>query len=101
MPGAPDLPPEIPSYFGALLNIIAFLIAGSAAWYAYFVKGKEKSSTGDVPWIDARTVRHIGEDLRRLADSAEAIAALLKHEAEENEIQRRVQEALRKKKNDE
>lgn len=110
MEGTPiNNPGDIPVYIQALLNLIAFLIAAVAVWYAYFVKGKDKASgTADLPDIissfDARVWRGMGEDFKRLtkdvnrlATAAEKIEAVLQHDSTEAEIERRVKEQLRAK----
>lgn len=90
---------DLPSYFQALLSIIGFLIASAFAWYAYYVKGKKEiQSATEVPWFDLKVFRKMGEDLTRLADVAEKSYTILKKNSEEAEIQRRVDDELRHRK---
>lgn len=95
MPSQPPLPSELPTYFQALINIVGFLIASVAVWYAYFVKGRSKADTDAPPALDnIRALKSIADDVKRLANASEKIYDVLKHESDEAEIQRRVKEQL-------
>lgn len=99
-------PHEIPVYLQALLNIIAFLVAAVAVWYAYFIKGirasKTESITGFRLPFDDRFVERFGEDIGRMADATEhiktsiqSIKETMRKSADEAEIERRVSERIK------
>lgn len=97
MPGQTNHLSDLPTYFQALINIVGFLIASVAVWYAYFVKGRSKADVGTPPALDnIRALKSISEDVERLANAADKIYDVMKHESDEAEIQRRVAEQLRR-----
>lgn len=106
MLGMPDFD-AIPVQVQAILNAVAFLIAATAMWYAYFIKGKSKAANeGDeYPRVQRHPftfedVHSICTNLERIAVSAENIHEIMKHEADEAEIARRVRmELLQHKRN--
>lgn len=87
---------EIPAYLQTLINIVGFLIAATAVWYAYFVKGKGelKASAPTVLSSYDKQLRNINENLYRIANSLEKIEHIIKKNADEEEIARRVEERL-------
>lgn len=100
MLGMPDFD-AIPVQLQAILNAVAFLIAATAMWYAYFIKGKSKAADegDDYPRVQRHPftfedVQNICENLGRIATSAEKMEAIMKHEADEAEIARRVRMEL-------
>lgn len=95
MPELINLQYEFPDHVKALLNIVAFLIAASCVWYAYFIKGKDSVKTykptilPELNYIDGRVIRKIGEELERIANVVEEIHKLLQVSYMEEEIARR------------
>lgn len=88
---------EIPTYIQALLNIIAFLITAVAVWYGYFVRGRDKANSNLSDYtksFDLKVFRKLGEDVNRIANSLEQIYTTMKHDSDEAEIARRVEEHL-------
>lgn len=108
MLGMPDFD-AIPVQVQAVLNAVAFLIAATAMWYAYFIKGKSKADDKGDDYPRAQRLPFTFEDVQsictnldRIAEAAEKIEGIMKHEADEAEIARRVRiELLRHKRNPE
>ncbi len=96
--------PDIPVYIKTILNGIAFLIAAVTMWYGYFVRGKKRAGS-PVPQIspatpsitqllDPNTVKDIGGNVSRIANSLDEMARLMRQNAIEVEIERRVKERI-------
>lgn len=111
MQGIVNAPNELPEHVQTILNAIAFLISSGIVWYAYFVKGK-KEAAASAPTVPANQnqqatlllpvahpelINGLSTQLERIAHSLEEAVSIMRSNATEAEIERRVKEKLERR----
>lgn len=100
-----DFAKGLPESLTTILNAIAFLVAATGVWYAYFIKGKKAATQAAqevdvaskhlvVSPIDGQLIVTMSANMERVANALEQVASIMQHNQTEAEIERRVREQL-------